>query len=375
MIIRNGNVFQEDGSYRKMDLYVENGRIVSSEEEVSDKEEIDASGLKVLPGLVDIHSHGAVGHDFSDADATGLKKILKYEKAHGITSYCPTSMTLPMEQLIRIFASATEVEQDDSCARIVGLNMEGPFLDPAKKGAHVEEYIRKPDIRFFRECQEASGGMIKVVTVAPNMEGAEAFIEALKNDVVISIGHTGADYDCAAKAMEKGAHHVTHLYNAMAGLSHRKPGVVGAAADDEHVEAEMICDGVHIHPATVRQTFKMFGDDRIIMISDSMEATGMPDGDYALGGQKVIKKGHLATLEDGTIAGSATNLMDCVRVVVQKMNIPLESAVKCAAVNSAKSVGIYDQYGSITPGKTANMVLLKEKDLSTKQVILKGKML
>lgn len=148
MIIRNGNVFQEDGSYRKMDLYVENGRIVSSEEEVSDKEEIDASGLKVLPGLVDIHSHGAVGHDFSDADATGLKKILKYEKAHGITSYCPTSMTLPMEQLIRIFASATEVEQDDSCARIVGLNMEGPFLDPAKKGAHVEEYIRKPDIRF-----------------------------------------------------------------------------------------------------------------------------------------------------------------------------------------------------------------------------------
>ena len=215
MIIRNGNVFQEDGSYRKMDLYVENGRIVSSEEEVSDKEEIDASGLKVLPGLVDIHSHGAVGHDFSDADATGLKKILKYEKAHGITSYCPTSMTLPMEQLIRIFASATEVEQDDSCARIVGLNMEGPFLDPAKKGAHVEEYIRKPDIRFFRECQEASGGMIKVVTVAPNMEGAEAFIEALKDDVVISIGHTGADYDCAAKAMEKGSHHVTHLYNAM----------------------------------------------------------------------------------------------------------------------------------------------------------------
>ena len=149
MIIRNGNVFQEDGSYRKMDLYVENGRIVSSEEEVSDKEEIDASGLKVLPGLVDIHSHGAVGHDFSDADATGLKKILKYEKAHGITSYCPTSMTLPMEQLIRIFASATEVEQDDSCARIVGLNMEGPFLDPAKKGAHVEEYIRKPDIEFL----------------------------------------------------------------------------------------------------------------------------------------------------------------------------------------------------------------------------------
>ena len=242
MIIRNGNVFQEDGSYRKMDLYVENGRIVSSEEEVSDKEEIDASGLNILPGLVDFQSDGAVGHDFSDADAAGLKKILQYEKVHGVTSYCPTSMTLPMDALIRIFASATEVEQDESCARIVGLNMEGPFLDPAKKGAHVEEYIRKPDIEFFRECQNASGGRIKVVTVAPNMEGAEEFIETFKDDVVISIGHTGADYDCAAKAMEKGAHHVTHLYNAMNPLGHRAPGVIAAAADDPLCMVEKIGD-------------------------------------------------------------------------------------------------------------------------------------
>ena len=148
---------------------------------------------------------------------------------------------------------------------------------------------------------------------------------------------------------------------------------MGAAADHESVEAELICDGIHVHPATVRQTFKMFGDDRIILISDSMEATGMPDGEYALGGQKVMKKGSLATLEDGTLAGSVTNLMDCLRTAVLKMQIPLESAVKCAAVNSARSVGIYDSYGSITPGKTANMVLLKEEDLSTVQVILKGK--
>ena len=322
MIIRNGNVFQEDGSYRKMDLYVENGRIVSSEEEVSDKEEIDASGLKVLPGLVDIHSHGAVGHDFSDADATGLKKILKYEKAHGITSYCPTSMTLPMEQLIRIFASATEVEQDDSCARIVGLNMEGPFLDPAKKGAHVEEYIRKPDIRFFRECQEASGGMIKVVTVAPNMEGAEAFIEALKDDVVISIGHTGADYDCAAKAM--------------------------------------IGDGIHIHPAVVRNTFRMFGEERIVLISDSMMAAGMENGVYELGGQKVIMNNRKAVLEDGTIAGSATNLYECMQCVIA-MCVPEHTAIFAATRNPAKSIGIYGEVGSLVPGKRADMVLADEK--------------
>ena len=343
MIIRNGNVFQEDGSFRKMDLYVKDGKLVSGEAEVSDKEEIDASGLKVLPGLVDIHSHGAVGHDFSDADATGLKKILKYEKAHGITSYCPTSMTLPMEQLIRIFASATEVEQDDSCARIVGLNMEGPFLDPAKKGAHVEEYIRKPDIRFFRECQEASGGMIKVVTVAPNMEGAEAFIEALKDDVVISIGHTGADYDCAAKA-----------------LGHRAPGVIAAAADDPLCMAEMIGDGIHIHPAVVRNTFRMFGEERIVLISDSMMAAGMENGVYELGGQKVIMNNRKAVLEDGTIAGSATNLYECMQCVIA-IGVPEHTAIFAATRNPAKSIGIYGEVGSLVPGKRADMVLADEK--------------
>ena len=375
MIIKNGFVFQENGTFEKKDLYVENGKIVSSIEEVTDTAEIDAQGMKVLPGAVDVHSHGAFGHDFSDADVEGLKTILRYERSHGVTSYCPTSMTLPKEQLLDIFATAVKAGDDKDQARIVGINMEGPFIAMERKGAQNGDFVHKPDAEMFRELNKASGGIVKLLAIAPEVEGAKECIEELKDEVVLSVAHTMADYEQAKEAFEHGVHHVTHLYNAMAGLSHRKPGVVGAAADDDHVEAEMICDGVHIHPATVRQTVKMFGDDRIIMISDSMEATGMPDGDYALGGQKVIKKGHLATLEDGTIAGSATNLMDCVRVVVQKMNIPLESAVKCAAVNSAKSVGIYDQYGSITPGKTANMVLLKEKDLSTKQVILKGKML
>ena len=192
---------------------------------------------------------------------------------------------------------------------------------------------------------------------------------------MVSIAHTAADYDTAVEAIEHGASHATHLYNAMPPLHHRNPGVIGAVRDSEKCHAELICDGVHIHPSVIRATFAMFGAKRMILISDSMRATGLEDGEYTLGGQAVTVRGPLATLHDGTIAGSATNLMDCVRVVVQKMNIPLESAVKCAAVNSAKSVGIYDQYGSITPGKTANMVLLKEKDLSTKQVILKGKML
>ena len=198
--------------------------------------------MAVIKSQICIHSHGAVRHDFSDADVDGLRTILQYEKSQGITSYCPTSMTLPKEELLKIFQTAKDVEQDETCARIVGINMEGPFLDPAKKGAHVEGYIRKPDIEFFRACNEAAGGMIKLVTLAPNMEGSEKFIRELHNEVVISIGHTAADYGCAAEAMKEGALHVTHLYNAMSGLSHRAPGVVGAAADHENVEAEMICD-------------------------------------------------------------------------------------------------------------------------------------
>ena len=333
MKIINAKVYTEAGIFEEKDVYTD-GELIA--EKSGDDQVLDAKGCYLIPGLTDIHFHGCVGHDFCDGTHESIE-------AKG--------------------------------AILCGINMEGPFIAMERKGAQNGDFVHKPDAEMFRELNKASGGIVKLLAIAPEVEGAKECIEELKDEVVLSVAHTMADYEQAKEAFEHGVHHVTHLYNAMAGLSHRKPGVVGAAADDEHVEAEMICDGVHIHPATVRQTFKMFGDDRIIMISDSMEATGMPDGDYALGGQKVIKKGHLATLEDGTIAGSATNLMDCVRVVVQKMNIPLESAVKCAAVNSAKSVGIYDQYGSITPGKTANMVLLKEKDLSTKQVILKGKML
>lgn len=360
MIIKNGKVFQEDGSYKVADLYVENGRIVASADELTDKTELDASGLKVLPGLVDIHSHGAVRHDFSDADVDGLRTILQYEKSHGITSYCPTSMTLPKEELLKIFQTAKDVEQDETCARIVGINMEGPFLDPVKKGAHVEGYIRKPDIEFFRACNEAAGGMIKLVTLAPNMEGSEEFIRELHNEVVISIGHTAADYGCAAEAMKEGALHVTHLYNAMNSMGHREPGVIGAAADNQDCMVEMIGDGIHIHPVTVRNTFRLFGDSRVVLISDSMMATGMENGLYELGGQEVTMKDRKATLADGTIAGSATCLFDCMKCVIS-MGVPEREAILAATANPARSIGIYDEVGSLAPGKRADIVLTDEE--------------
>mgnify|MGYP002337236090 FL=1 len=253
--------------------------------------------------------------------------------------------------------------------------MEGPFISMAKKGAQNGKYIHKPDVAMFERLQEAAGGLFKLVDLAPEEEGAMEFIQAEKGKVVLSIAHTTADYETAKAAIEAGVTHMTHLYNAMNPINHRAPGPIIAAADDAHCEAELICDNVHIHPAIVRNTFKMFGEDRVIFISDTMEAAGLEDGMYELGGQPVIVKGNRATLEDGTIAGSNTNLMKCMCTAVKQMGIPLEKAVKCAAVNPAKSIGIYDQYGSITPGKVANAVLLDQETLEIKGVILKGQML
>lgn len=367
MIIKNGEVFLEDGRFHKQDVYVENHKIVESEDQVTDKTVVDAEGLLVIPGLVDVHSHGAYSHDFSDADAEGLKEILKYERRCGITSYCPTSMTLPEDTLMEIFASVQGASGVEGGAVVRGINMEGPFLDPKKKGAHVEEYICEADAGFFRRLNKASGNLVKLVTLAPNTAGAMEFIDAVKDETTVSLGHTAADYDTAKEAMERGAHHVTHLYNAMQPFAHRDPGLIGAASDDPECMVELICDGIHIHPAVVRATFAMFGPERVVLISDSMRATGMEDGIYELGGQKVIKKGRTASLEDGTLAGSASNLYDCMCKAVS-FGIPLENAVFAATRNPAKSIGIYDEVGSVSVGKEADLLLVT-KELELKQVL------
>lgn len=366
MIIKNGLVFQEDGSYQKEDIYIENHKIVSSLSEVTDQTVIDATGLKVIPGLIEIHSHGAFGHDFSDADVEGLNIILQYEKSHGITSYCPTSMTLGIDTLQDVFGTASQVKPDPSKATIVGINMEGPFLDPEKKGAHDGSYIVKLSSEFFDRCQEASHGMIKLVTVAPNATGAMDFIREKKDEVTISLGHTSADYDCCMEAFQAGAKHVTHLYNAMPAYSHRAPGLVGAASDTENSYVELISDGIHVHPSVIRATFKMF-PNRVILVSDSMMATGMENGTYELGGQEVTVVDGKATLKNGTIAGSATNLFDCMKRAIS-FGIPEGDAILSATKNPAKSIGIFDTVGSITVGKEADLLLVTE-DFTLKQVI------
>ena len=366
MIIKRGKVFQEDGNFLEQTLYVNDHRLVDKAEYQDDGEVIDAEGLLVLPGLVDIHSHGAAGEDFSDGNPEGLKKILQYEKRCGITSYCPTSMTFPKERLRQIFASIKGAQTEDG-ATVVGINMEGPFLDPAKKGAHVEKWIAAPDVAFVRELNQDAVGLVRLVTVAPNMDGAEEFIKEMHEEVCISLGHTAADYDCASRAMKLGAHHVTHLYNAMQPFGHRAPGLIGAAMDDPECMVEMICDGYHIHPSAIRAAFRLFGPERVILISDSMRATGMENGTYELGGQEVTVKDRKAVLKDGTLAGSATNLYGCMCKAVE-FGIPLEQAIMAATANPARSIGIFDCVGSIRIGKQADLLLVSE-NFELKRVI------
>lgn len=368
IIIKNANIYREDYKFHKGDLYIKSDKLVPYLD--YDNTIIDEKDSFVIPGLTDVHFHGAAGFSFSDGTHEGIGAIAKYEAESGITQICPATVTLPEEALYRVSAACDSYANEEG-AVLVGINMEGPFINKDKKGAQNEAYVKKPDIDMFNRINKLSGYRIKLVDLAPEVNGAMEFIEQVKDHVVVSIAHTTANYELALKAFDKGATHVTHLYNAMPPFTHRAPGVIGAAADTKDCMVELIGDGIHVHPSVVRATFRMFGDDRIILISDSMMATGMPDGDYTLGELIVTVKDKRATLKDGTIASSVFNLMDCVRSVVD-MGIPLESAIKCAAVNPAKQIGVFDKYGSLESGKVANFVVLN-KDLSLKHVYLNGK--
>jgi N-acetylglucosamine-6-phosphate deacetylase len=254
--------------------------------------------------------------------------------------------------------------------------MEGPFISSAKKGAQDPQHIVSCSTQTAREFIEASDGLVKLIGIAPECNpDFVSFITQLKDQVHISLAHTNADYATAKAAFDAGADHAVHLYNAMPAFTHRQPGVIGAVCDSPHVYAELICDGIHIHPAVVRATLRMLGADRVVFISDSMRATGMPDGSYTLGGLDVNVTNKKATLaSDGAIAGSASNLMECVKTAVTQMDIPLETAIACATIHPAKRLGIFEERGSISVGKKADLVLLDDS-LNVKLVIKDGKCL
>ncbi|WP_026507720.1 N-acetylglucosamine-6-phosphate deacetylase [Butyrivibrio sp. MC2013] len=390
MKIINGLVYTDEGVFKKGCVEIKDGRIlgVSLEEGltgcISDCNDIlDAEGNYVIPGLVDVHVHGCHNRDFCDADMESISDFLAYEASLGVTALCPTTMTVPEERLLSVARETGKYLDDlkaDPTAHMkeavfAGINMEGPFISPAKKGSQEESDIKRADSKFVEEMQKLSGDAIKLVDIAPEMDGAMEFIDEMKDKVVISIAHTNADYDTCMKAISKGVHHITHLYNAMSPYTHRAPGVIGAASDDPESMVELITDGFHIHPCVVRNTFRIFGPERVVLISDSMRAIGMPDGEYELGGHKVTVTGRKALLADGTIAASVTNLYDCMKVCINDMGIAPEIAIRAASLNPAVSIGLDNELGSITPGKIANILIADKNNFDLKAVVLKGQKL
>lgn len=372
MFFKNANLYTQDFRFHLGGFQVENGRFAQVLPQEIPADAVDLEGAYVIPGLVDVHNHGNSGKDFSDGDYEGLKTMAAYLGSCGVTSFAPASMTLPYEVLAKAFATARQLKDEapQGCARLMGIQMEGPFFSEKKKGAQNGAYLRNPDFEAFRALEEGCGGLVRIVDVAPELPGSVEFIQKAKELCTVSVAHTDASYDEAKAAFDAGATHVTHLYNAMPGIHHRKPGVIPAAAENEAVRAELICDGLHVHPASVRFAFRAFGPERMVLISDALRCCGMPDGEYELGGQQVFLSGGVARLADGTIAGSATNLFDCM-VKAISFGIAPEDAVRAATWNPACAIGAQEEIGSITEGKLADFVVCGS-DFARKEVYIGG---
>jgi len=344
--------------------------VPQNEIDMAEYDLIDAGGNYVSPGLVDMHIHGYLGADVSDGDADGIKKMAEGIIKNGVTAWCPTTMTVSKAEIEAAFDAVRKVKNSEGYygARILGVNSEGPFINAAKKGAQAEEHILKPDAEFIKKHED----VVKLFTVAPEVDGADECIETVckDTDVLVSMGHTNATFEEAMAGVQKGVRHTTHLFNAMTALSHRSPGVVGAALSSDNVSVELIADTFHVSKGLFGLIAKIKGD-KLCLITDCIRAGGMPDGDYTLGGQPVHKEGIQCLMPDGTIAGSVLKLNEAVYNLYTNSGLPLHEAVACASLNPATALGEDKEIGSIEVGKRADFMIANEA-FQVKTTILGG---
>lgn len=364
MLIKNAKVFVGKSF---MDADIRFDKTITAIGKLDGEADWDAEGAYIIPGLVDIHTHGAMGEDFSDGKPEGLQPMADYYAAHGVTSYLATTMTLKEEVLTPAMHAVRDFRRGGG-AKCAGVHLEGPFLSFAKRGAQAAENLHLPDTALFDRLNEACGNQVKLVTVACEEEGGMDFIGYVSQKATVSLGHTSCNYDQAMEAFARGASHATHLFNGMESLHHRKPGII-AAAMDAGASVELICDGLHIHPAVIRLVHKLYGD-KLNLISDSLRCAGMPDGDYMLGGQPITLENGVAHLSGtDTLAGSSISMIDAVRNVV-RFGVPLADAVYAASTAPAQAVGLTD-VGVLRTGAAADLVVL-DRHLKIKAVYVDG---
>ncbi|MDF2542849.1 MAG: N-acetylglucosamine-6-phosphate deacetylase [Herbinix sp.] len=369
MVIKDALVFS-DSKFQELDVEIQGDKIVNIADKLYGDDEISMKGSLLLPGFIDVHTHGRAGYDFSTATPEEIAKMCVSYAENGVTSILATTMTMEFHKLKQIMQNnRTAIEANYPGSRILGINLEGPFLGPDRKGCHDEQYLLPIDQPKFEELDTLSGGNIRLLDLDPNLPGAMEFIKEYSKKKTISLAHTSAGYDTACEAVNAGATHVTHLFNAMNSLHHREPGMIGMVVDYP-VNAELICEGIHVHPSVIRMMFRLIGE-RIVMISDSMSAAGLGAGEYELGGLKVFVNQRKATLMDGTIAGSTTNLLEEVKNVVS-FGLPLEDAIIAASKNPARAIRKEHEVGEIKVGLRADFLVVS-KEIDLEQVYIGGK--
>jgi N-acetylglucosamine-6-phosphate deacetylase len=368
MIIKNALIFVDD-KFRKLDFEFFGDKITRVEENISGEEWISKEGSLLIPGLIDIHTHGRGGFDFSTASPKEIAHLLISYAECGVTSVLATTMTMDMEVMRNIMMNHKKaMSANNPGCRILGINMEGPFLGKDRKGCHDEHFLIDLNEEQFEILDVLSGGNIRILDLDPNLAGSLSFIGKYAKEKTISLAHTSATYHLACEAVGAGARHVTHLFNAMNSLHHREPGLIGMVCDLP-VTAELVCDGIHIHPSVIRMMFRLI-PDRIVIVSDSLSAAGVGEGEYELGGLKVYVRDNKATLKDGTIACSTADMLQEVRNVIS-FGIPIEQAILAATRNPARAIRMEHEVGELKPGRKADFLVVSPK-MDLEQVYIGG---
>jgi len=361
--------------YEDADVLIEDGTIIAVGPGVASgeiAEVIDAGGAIVAPGYIDVHVHGSAGHDTMDGTREAIEGMARFFAAHGVTSFCPTTLTQPAADIMASVRAVHECMENpiEGGAQPLGVHLEGPCIDAKKKGAQPEQHITTAAAIDYQQL--FSLGNIKLITLAPEIEGNKALIAfARSQGAAVVVGHSSATYEDIEEAVQHGLNHATHTFNQMEGLHHRKPGTVGGVLLLDEIFAEFIADGIHLHPAIVDMVVRLKGPERAVAITDAISGAGMPDGDYELGGQAVVVKEGAVRLPDGTLAGSALTFDQAVRNIVEFTIAPLPEAIQMATLTPARSIGVADRKGSLEPGKDADIVILDD-DLNVLKTMVGG---